>query len=78
VGDLSFGNGKTLCERFVGTARGCWGRRCISDSTSKSLNYGQTLVSAALLREKIKRIAGKDKMVGIFSSILHSITTKEE
>jgi len=66
VGDLSFGNGKTLGERFVGTARGCWGRRCISDSTGKSLNYGQTLVSTALLREEIKRIAGRDKMVGIF------------
>jgi len=56
---------RSLVNHFVKSARKNWSRRCISDSTGKHLNYGQTLVSAIALAEKIDKLAKPDAKVGI-------------
>lgn len=47
------------------TARRNWPRRCISDSTGKHLNYGQTLVSVIILSNELGKITTGQKNVGI-------------
>ncbi|MHC4122564.1 MAG: acyl-[ACP]--phospholipid O-acyltransferase [Planctomycetota bacterium] len=56
---------RSLIYHFVKTARKNWQKRCISDSTGKRLNYGQTLLSAIALAERIDEIAEADAKVGI-------------
>lgn len=56
---------KSLANHFVRTARSNWRKRCISDTTGKRLNYGQTLVSTVALSNKIKEITTKQDKVGI-------------
>jgi acyl-[acyl-carrier-protein]-phospholipid O-acyltransferase / long-chain-fatty-acid--[acyl-carrier-protein] ligase len=56
---------RSLVYHFVKTARKNWRRRCISDSTGKRLNYGQTLVSAVAIAEVTKKLTGPDDRVGI-------------
>jgi acyl-[acyl-carrier-protein]-phospholipid O-acyltransferase/long-chain-fatty-acid--[acyl-carrier-protein] ligase len=54
-----------LGEHFVRVARRNWPRRCISDSTGKSLNYGQTLVNSIALSAEIEKAANRQERVGI-------------
>ncbi|MDP8265266.1 MAG: acyl-[ACP]--phospholipid O-acyltransferase [Candidatus Aceula lacicola] len=55
----------TLSEAFYRGARSHPFRKCISDSSGKSLNYAMTLVSSVVLENQLKKILGKDKNVGI-------------
>ncbi|MFC1738077.1 acyl-[ACP]--phospholipid O-acyltransferase [Planctomycetota bacterium] len=56
---------RSVGEHFVQVARKNWRSRCISDSTGRCLNYGQTLVSTIALSSELAKIArGQDK-VGI-------------
>ncbi|MGA2916089.1 MAG: MFS transporter [Sedimentisphaerales bacterium] len=56
---------RSLAYNFVKTARKNWRRRCITDSTGRRLNYGQTLISAVVLAEIIKKRTGADNKIGI-------------
>jgi acyl-[acyl-carrier-protein]-phospholipid O-acyltransferase/long-chain-fatty-acid--[acyl-carrier-protein] ligase len=56
---------RSLAYNFVKTARKNWRRCCITDSTGKRLNYGQTFVSAVALAEIINKRAGADNKIGI-------------
>jgi len=56
---------RSLTAHFVKSARKNWSKRCISDSTGKSLNYGKTLTSAIALAKKIDELAKDDANVGI-------------
>ncbi|MHC4394176.1 MAG: AMP-binding protein [Planctomycetota bacterium] len=52
-----------LGEHFVRTVRENWSKRCISDSTGKHLNYGQTLTSAVALSAELDRLTyAQDKV----------------
>jgi acyl-[acyl-carrier-protein]-phospholipid O-acyltransferase/long-chain-fatty-acid--[acyl-carrier-protein] ligase len=59
---------RSLAHQFVKTARKNWRRRCISDSTGRCLNYGQTLVSAVALAGIINKLTEPDEKVGILLS----------
>jgi acyl-[acyl-carrier-protein]-phospholipid O-acyltransferase/long-chain-fatty-acid--[acyl-carrier-protein] ligase len=56
---------RSLAYQFVKTARKNWSRRCISDSTDKHLNYGQTLISAIVLADMIGKLTEPDEKIGI-------------
>ena len=59
-------NRRSLAESFISTARKHWGKHCISESTSsKRLNYGQTLTAALAVSEKLKAITKGQRCVGI-------------
>jgi len=56
---------QSLAEYFISVTRRNWHRRCLSDSTGRRLNYGQTLVSSLALADRIDNFTkGRDK-VGI-------------
>ena len=55
----------TLGRNFVRVARANWGRHCISDSSGKELSYGQTLISAFAIAEKISKMTIGQENVGI-------------
>jgi len=57
--------GRSLGEHFVYVARKNWPRRCISDSTGRGLNYGQTLINSIALSAEIEKAAGRQERVGI-------------
>jgi acyl-[acyl-carrier-protein]-phospholipid O-acyltransferase/long-chain-fatty-acid--[acyl-carrier-protein] ligase len=57
--------GRSLADHFVQIARKNWHRKCISDSTSKKLNYGQTLISSIALTKHIAELTKQQKNVGI-------------
>ncbi len=57
--------GWSLGEHFVQVARKNWPRRCISDSTGRGLNYGQTLVNSIALSAEIEKVSGRQERVGI-------------
>jgi acyl-[acyl-carrier-protein]-phospholipid O-acyltransferase / long-chain-fatty-acid--[acyl-carrier-protein] ligase len=56
---------RSLAYQFVRSARKNWFRRCISDSTGKRLNYGQTLVSTMAIAAIINKLTERDEKVGI-------------
>jgi len=56
---------RSLVSHFIRSARKNWSKRCISDSTDTRLNYGQTLVGAITLAEKIDEFAEPGAKVGI-------------
>lgn len=56
---------RSLTSNFVKSARKNWSKRCISDSTGKNLNYGQTLSAAIALAEEIDKFAKPYAKVGI-------------
>ena len=57
--------GKSLAAHFICSARANWNRRCISDSTGKKLNYGQTLTAVIALAEKIDALTKDRQKIGI-------------
>lgn len=56
---------KTLGETFVQIARKKRSRKCISDTTGKSLSYFQTLTAAVALSSKLKEAAEGQERIGI-------------
>jgi acyl-[acyl-carrier-protein]-phospholipid O-acyltransferase/long-chain-fatty-acid--[acyl-carrier-protein] ligase len=58
-------SGLSLGEHFIRVARRNWRRRCISDSTGRSLNYAQTLINSIALSAEIEKAAGRQERVGI-------------
>ncbi len=57
--------GRSLGEHFVRTARKNFSKRCMSDSTGRCLNYGQSLAGAIVLADKIAELTGEQGKVGI-------------
>jgi acyl-[acyl-carrier-protein]-phospholipid O-acyltransferase/long-chain-fatty-acid--[acyl-carrier-protein] ligase len=57
--------GWSLGKHFVRVARKNRPRRCVSDSTGRSLNYGQTLAKSITLSAEIEKLAGEQERVGI-------------
>ena len=57
--------GRSLARHFVKAARKNWRKRCISDSTGKRLNYGQTLTSALALGNEIDKLTRSQDNIGI-------------
>ncbi|MHC4255382.1 MAG: acyl-[ACP]--phospholipid O-acyltransferase, partial [Planctomycetota bacterium] len=57
--------GRSLADNFVQVARKNWRRRCISDSSSKSLKYGEALISSIALSKQITEITKNQDCVGI-------------
>jgi len=57
--------GRSLGEHFVRTARKNFSRHCMSDSTGRRLNYGQSLVRAIILSDKIAKLTDEQEKIGI-------------
>jgi len=55
----------TLAECFIRVARKNWPRRCISDASGMSLNYGRTLCGALALAEHLDKLTAAHERVGI-------------
>jgi len=56
---------RSLADHFVQVARKNWQRRCISDSSGKHLNYGQTLVSTIALACELEKLVQGQERIGI-------------
>lgn len=56
---------RSLSRLFIKAARKNWSKRCIADSTGKHLNYGQTLISAIALADKLCKQINQDEKIGI-------------
>jgi len=56
---------RSLADYFIQIARKNRRRQCISDATSKKLNYGQTLISSLALSKHIREQTKQQKNVGI-------------
>ncbi|MHC4637243.1 MAG: acyl-[ACP]--phospholipid O-acyltransferase [Planctomycetota bacterium] len=56
---------RCLSYQFVRVARKNWESRCISDTTGKKLNYGQTLIKSIALAQEIEKITEDQEKVGI-------------
>ena len=54
-----------MVDHFVRAARKNRQRRCISDSTEKCLNYGQTLISTIALADQINKATEGEQNIGI-------------
>ena len=57
--------GRSLSQHFVRTARKNWCKRCISDSTGKHLNYGQTLAGTIAVAHEINKLTSSQDKIGI-------------
>ncbi len=55
----------SLARHFVETARRHRYRHCISDSSGRSLNYEEALVSSLALAKRIKKISADQQTIGI-------------
>ncbi|MFQ5543656.1 MAG: acyl-[ACP]--phospholipid O-acyltransferase [Nitrospiria bacterium] len=51
--------------KFIQSAKAAWKRTCLSDSTGKTLTYGNALIGALILSRKIRQQCRKEEMVGI-------------
>ena len=56
---------RSLAEHFVKAARKNRRRRCISDTTGRNLNYGETLTGAVALGAEIEKLTPGQKRIGI-------------
>lgn len=56
---------RSLPRHFVRTARKNWCKRCISDSTGKNLNYGQTLAGTIAVAHEINKLTSSQDKIGI-------------
>lgn len=54
-----------LGEVLVATARKYWRRHAVSDTTGRSLSYGQALTGAVALAEQIGKVVGDEDKLGI-------------
>jgi acyl-[acyl-carrier-protein]-phospholipid O-acyltransferase/long-chain-fatty-acid--[acyl-carrier-protein] ligase len=57
--------GDLLHRRFIATAKRRWSRRCIADSSGKTLTFGDTLVGSLLLARWLRAQHPHDRMVGL-------------
>lgn len=55
----------SLGETFVQVARQSWSRRAIGDTTGRQLTFGHALTAALALSEKLRELAGDERMVGL-------------
>ncbi|MBL7215386.1 MAG: MFS transporter [Phycisphaerae bacterium] len=56
----------SLGETLVQTARRNWWKPCISDTTGKRLTFGEMLIAATLLAERIETQTAGQKSIGLF------------
>ncbi len=56
---------ETLATRFIQTARRHWRNRAMTDSTGRTLTYGEALTASWLLARDIRRLHHDEKMVGV-------------
>ncbi len=55
----------SLGKRFVRTAKKYWSKGAMTDSTGRTLTYGQTLIASELLAKSIRRSCAEEKMLGV-------------
>jgi acyl-[acyl-carrier-protein]-phospholipid O-acyltransferase/long-chain-fatty-acid--[acyl-carrier-protein] ligase len=55
----------TLAKRFIRVARKSWSHRAMTDSTGRTLTYGEALIASRLFSEYIQRSHADEKMIGI-------------
>ncbi|MBV8706283.1 MAG: AMP-binding protein [Acidobacteriaceae bacterium] len=55
----------SLGKRFVQTAKKYWSHRAMTDTTGRTLTYGQTLIASQLLGEQIRRDHAEEQMIGV-------------
>ncbi|MBV9675003.1 MAG: MFS transporter, partial [Acidobacteriaceae bacterium] len=55
----------SLGKRFVQTAKKYWSHRAMTDTTGRTLTYGQTLIAGQLLGEQIRRDHAEEQMIGV-------------
>jgi acyl-[acyl-carrier-protein]-phospholipid O-acyltransferase / long-chain-fatty-acid--[acyl-carrier-protein] ligase len=58
-------SGSSLAKKTVHAARSHWREHCISDQTGRRLTFGQTLIGAVLLEERLRTYTGDQPMVGV-------------
>lgn len=58
-------NKETLGKRFVAAAKQHWSRRALTDSTGRSLTYGEALTASRLLAERVGREHAGERMIGV-------------
>lgn len=55
----------SLARRFVRTAKKHWSRRAMTDSTNRTLTYGEALIASRLFAGFIRRNYSGEKMIGV-------------
>lgn len=65
AGPNHIGENDNLTKQFTQTARRHWRQQAMTDSTGRTLNYGETLAASWLLARKIKRQHAGEQMVGV-------------
>jgi acyl-[acyl-carrier-protein]-phospholipid O-acyltransferase/long-chain-fatty-acid--[acyl-carrier-protein] ligase len=55
----------TLAKRFIRAARKNWSHRAMTDSSGRTLTYGETLIASRLFSEYIQRKHADEMMIGI-------------
>ncbi len=55
----------TLGHRFIATAKGCWSSLCMTDSSGRSLTFGETLVASVLLSRVVRERCAGEVHVGL-------------
>ena len=65
VGPLEIGSKETLATRFVQSARRHWSDRAMTDTTGRTLTYGQTLAASLLLARRLRQAHPNEQMIGV-------------
>jgi len=65
AGPSDIGPKDTLASRFVQTARRYWRERAMTDSTGRTLSYGEALTASWLLARRLKRDHPNEDMLGV-------------
>ncbi len=55
----------SLARRFVRSAKKYWASRALTDSTGRTLTYGQTLTASSLFAHAIRRNHAQERMIGV-------------
>jgi acyl-[acyl-carrier-protein]-phospholipid O-acyltransferase/long-chain-fatty-acid--[acyl-carrier-protein] ligase len=55
----------SLGRSFVRTAKKHWSHRAMTDTTGRTLSYGQTLIASRLFADVIRRNHSEEKMIGV-------------
>jgi len=65
VGPSDIGSKETLGTRFIQTARRHWANRAMTDSTGRTLTYGESLTASFLLSRRIRQQHPNETMLGV-------------
>ena len=65
TGPADVRNKETLATRFVQAARSHWRDRAMTDSTGRTLTYGEALTAGWLLSRRLRREHGGERMLGV-------------